>query len=377
MEFFKPNNKINFAGKFRFFGYMSLTLVVLSLILFLFKGLNYGVDFKGGTEIQLKIDGTNINEMRTSLSDIGKIEIQQFDNRNDQYLLRLSSVSLVKKKDIKSYIDDVEKTISDSKIIKSHYDSEVGDRIELTFDKEINSDTLASIIKKYPIPATGEIEYKKIGDRHVYRIILEGTSTKVLNELKNKLNKTAEIERVELVGPKVGKQLRVDAFLSVLYALIGILVYIAFRFNYQFAPGAVVALAHDVLITLGIFSLFGISFDLTIVAALLTIVGYSLNDTIVIYDRIRENLGNIKKGKEITENINTSINETVSRTILTSVTTLFVLFALLFLGGQTIRGFALAMTIGVFVGTYSSIFVASPITILIDKYMAKRSKGTK
>ena len=180
---------------------------------------------------------------------------------------------------------------------------------------------------------------------------------------------------MELVGPKVGEKLRFSALQSALYSLIAILIYIAFRFNLQFAPGAVISLFHDVMITVGIWALFRIPFDLTIVAALLTIIGYSINDTIVIYDRIRENWNNAKKGATLMEKLNTSINETLSRTILTSSVTLVAVLALLFFGGETIRGFALAMCLGIVIGTYSSIFIASPITLIFEKYL-NREKTT-
>ncbi len=166
-----------------------------------------------------------------------------------------------------------------------------------------------------------------------------------------------EIRRVEYVGPKVGEELREDGGLALLYALLGILIYVAFRFEYRFAFGAVIALVHDVLLTIGFFSLTGIESDLTVLAALLAVVGYSLNDTIVVYDRVRENLVASRRMETI-RIINRSINQTLSRTFVTSLTTLLVLIALLVLGGSVIRGFTIAMIVGVVVGTYSSIYIA-------------------
>jgi preprotein translocase subunit SecF len=185
-------------------------------------------------------------------------------------------------------------------------------------------------------------------------------------KLSSALNKYKyEIRRVEMVGPKIGSELRKDAIYAVLMALIGIMIYIWFRFDRYYAVGSVAALVHDVFITLGIFSLFNKDIDLSIIAALLTIVGYSLNDTIVVFDRIRENIH--KHSKEKLESVvNISLNETLSRTIITSLTTLIVVIVLLLLGGEVIHNFAFALTVGVFVGTYSSIFVASPVMIHLE-----------
>ncbi len=167
-----------------------------------------------------------------------------------------------------------------------------------------------------------------------------------------------DIRRVEFVGPKVGEELTNDGGLAMLYALIGILIYVAFRFEYRFALGSIAALVHDVIITLGFFSLFQIEFDLTVLAAILAVIGYSLNDTIVVFDRIRENFLSTRH-TEPSRIINGALNQTLSRTIMTSLTTLLVLLALFFLGGEIIHGFAVALLIGVLVGTYSSIYVAS------------------
>lgn len=201
--------------------------------------------------------------------------------------------------------------------------------------------------------------------------MLEGLTTEIMSAIKEKSGTNPELLRVELVGPKVGEKLRFSAFQAVLYSLIAILIYVAFRFNIQFAPGAVISLFHDVMITVGLWSLFRLPFDLTIVAALLTIVGYSINDTIVIYDRIRENWNNPKKGITLAEKMNVSLNETLTRTLLTSFTTLVAVLSLLFLGGEAIKGFALAMTFGLITGSYSTLFIASPITLLVEKWMNK------
>ncbi|ORU90630.1 MAG: preprotein translocase subunit SecF [Cycloclasticus sp. symbiont of Poecilosclerida sp. M] len=189
-------------------------------------------------------------------------------------------------------------------------------------------------------------------------------SNKVLEAVNIKYAQKGELRRAEFVGPQVGEELTEDGGLALLYALFGILIYVTFRFKYHFAIGAVSALAHDVFITLGIFSVFQFEFDLTVLAAILAVIGYSLNDTIVVFDRVRENFRKLRKGSSV-DIINISLNQTLNRTIMTSVTTLIVLIALFVLGGEIIHDFALTLIIGVLVGTYSSIYVASPITLLL------------
>ena len=190
------------------------------------------------------------------------------------------------------------------------------------------------------------------------------TSSQVINALRASSDQSLEQRRVDYVGPQVGEELTENGGLAVLYALIAILIYVAFRFEYRFSIGAVAALIHDVTITLGIFSILQLDFDLSVLAALLAVIGYSLNDTIVVFDRIRENFRKVRK-KTSLEIVNTSINQTISRTLMTSLTTLLVLTSLFFLGGEVIHAFALALIIGVLVGTYSSIYVATSAALML------------
>ena len=183
-------------------------------------------------------------------------------------------------------------------------------------------------------------------------------STALIVALKQGTGTTLDVRRVEFVGPQVGEELREDGGLAMLYALGAILLYVALRFEYRFAIGSVAALIHDVIITIGFFSVLGLQFDLTVLAALLAVIGYSLNDTIVVFDRIRENFRKVRKGTPVGV-VNTSLNQTLARTLMTSITTLIVLVALLVLGGELIRGFAIALIVGVLIGTYSSVYVAS------------------
>lgn len=199
------------------------------------------------------------------------------------------------------------------------------------------------------VPRPGESSAKLSGD--------------VLGTLRE-VHENVEMRRVEFVGPQVGEELTEQGGLAMLYALFGILIYVSLRFQWRFALGSIAALVHDVLITLGVFSLFRIEFDLTVLAALLAVIGYSLNDTIVVFDRIRENFRKLRKGSP-SDVVNSSINQTISRTIMTSLTTLLVLIALFVFGGEIIHSFAFALIVGVVIGTYSSIYVASTVTLAL------------
>ncbi|MDF1579571.1 MAG: protein translocase subunit SecF [Desulfuromonadales bacterium] len=205
---------------------------------------------------------------------------------------------------------------------------------------------------------------------------LKGLAQQIGAALENAYGvNTFEVRRTEMVGPQVGKELRSQGLMAILYAMIGVLAYVTWRFEFRFAVGAIVALLHDVLITLGVFSLFGKEIDLPIIAAFLAIVGYSLNDTIIVYDRIRENSGKYSR-KDLAFIINRSINETLSRTVLTSGTTLLVVLALFVFGGGVIHNFAFALLVGIIIGTYSSVFVASPVLVYWDEYRKGRKSET-
>ncbi|MCX7101116.1 MAG: protein translocase subunit SecF [Methylobacter sp.] len=189
-------------------------------------------------------------------------------------------------------------------------------------------------------------------------------SAKVLEAINKNTAEPASVRRVEFVGPQVGDDLAEDGFLALLYSTIGILIYIAWRFEWKFSAGAVLATFHDVIVTLGLFSVLGLEFDLTVLAAVLALIGYSLNDTIVVYDRIRENF-RLLRNKSTEEIMNISVNVTLSRTIMTSLTVILVLVSLFFLGGEVIHNFAIVLLFGVFFGTYSSIFIASPMALIL------------
>jgi preprotein translocase subunit SecF len=222
---------------------------------------------------------------------------------------------------------------------------------------------------------------KSTSKRASFRIPLLGAETKVADDLKAELAKdfpqrTIEIRRTETIGPKVGKELQSKAWAAIIVSMFGILVYVSWRFELKFAVGAVLSLAHDVLVTVGIFSIFNREISLFVVAALLTIVGYSINDTIVVYDRIRENFG-LRRRESYEGMLNVSINETLSRTIITVLTVFIVTMFLLFMGGEFVRDFAFAMTIGLVTGTYSSIYVASALVVEWQNRITNRRKTAR
>ena len=282
---------IDFMGKRYIAAVASSVVLLLCLGSILFRGFDFGLDFTGGTVIELGYENpVEIADVTGPLAKNGFPEaiVQYFGSRTD-ILIRLPPVQ----------------------------EGETGSAQQ--------SDKVVSVLSQ----ASG-------GD--------------------------IELRRVEFVGPQVGEHLREQGGLAVLFSLIGILIYVAFRFEWRFAVGAVAALVHDVIFTVGMFSIFRIEFDLTVLAAVLAVIGYSLNDTIVIFDRIRENFRKMRKGT-VMEICNRSINQTLSRTIITSGTTLLVLFALYFLGGEAIAGFSLALIIGIVVGTYSTIYIATAIAV--------------
>jgi len=280
------NSNVPFLAYYKPAFAVSATMIVLSLILLFVHGLNFGIDFRGGTLIEIKtLEGpANIGSLRDDLGEanIGDVEIQEF-GAPDEVLIR--------------------------------------------------------------------IEQQPGG---------EEAQQAVIARVKTVLGDGIEYRRVEIVGPKVSGELVNTGIIAVLAAMVAVMIYIWFRFEWQFAVGAVVALAHDVILTLGLFSVLDLVFNLSIIAAIMTIVGYSLNDTVVVYDRVRENLRRYKRTPLI-ELLNNSMNQTLSRTVLTSITTLIALLSLYVFGGEVIRGFTFAMIWGVVIGTYSSIFVAAPI----------------
>tara|TARA_Y100001970_G_scaffold208536_1_gene254151 strand:+ start:2591 stop:3487 length:897 start_codon:yes stop_codon:yes gene_type:complete len=291
--------EINFNKFYKVFNTASTLLVLISLLFLIFKGLNYGIDFKGGTLIELRIDNKNlkISDIRSSINslNLGDVSVKQFGTETD-YLIK--------------------------------------------FEKKLDKSYTLEQIKK---------------------------------DIKKIISEEVDFRRIENVGPKISSELLMSSLIAISLSLAAMLIYVWIRFEWQFSLGAILALFHDVILTLGVFSLFSIEVNLSIVAAVLTIVGYSMNDTVVIYDRVRENLKKLPDVK-IFELTNISINETLSRTIITSATTLLALFSIFIFGGEILKGFSLAMILGVIFGTYSSIYIANPILVYLRVSLKTVSK---
>ena len=301
MEFIKPGTNFDFVGKRKIAIGISIVLIIISILsVVMHKGLNFGIDFAGGTIIQVKFT-------KTTGADVIRKTFQNIK------------------------IDDA--------IIQEIGQNEVIVRTNQPMTKELQAKVEEAMNGQF---GTGNFE----------------------------------IRRIEFVGPKVGKDLTNKAILAIVFAWLGMLIYIAWRFEFRYGLGAIIALIHDTIITIGVLSLLNKEFTLVIVAALLTIIGYSINDTIVVFDRIRENRKKDLK-KSLAEIINSSVNETLSRTILTALTVFLVLLALFFLGGPVIHDFAFALLIGIVVGTYSSIFIASPIVLYFENLQLSKTKGKK
>lgn len=290
MEFFKQNTQIDFMAQRRWAAILSITLFLLSIISLVMNGLNWGLDFTGGTQIQLSFPQVaDLNQIRTTLENGGFKEATVISYGTSKDVL----VSLAPGKE------------------NAH---------------ESSQDTIVARVTA--------------------------------------LLPTAKIQQIDIIGPQVGQELATKGALAIVIALLGTMIYIALRFDFRFSIGSTVALIHDPILILGIFSFWHLEFNLIVLAAVLTVIGYSLNDTIVIFDRIRENFRKLRKASPL-EVVNQATNQTLSRTIITSMLTLLVVLALYFLGGSMLHGFALALIIGIVVGTYSSIYVAGSLSLML------------
>ncbi|MHA1570029.1 MAG: protein translocase subunit SecF [Alphaproteobacteria bacterium] len=324
MKFFEivPENvNLNFVGARYIALVISGLVVITSLIIIFTVGFNWGIDFAGGLEMRVEFlgeaKGVTIADLRKAMNELPED-------------LPLSGVQ------VNAFaVEDETKNV-------------------------------------YSIKAKGEENVERAGGD----VALQDLSRKLLDYLTGHFGQgTVEIVSTDMVGPRVGATLRKKGLYAILWAMVGILAYVGIRFNFRYSPGGVVALAHDVIITAGVFALLQREINLVVVAALLTIAGYSINDTIVVYDRIREGLEKKYRNKPLAEAVNRSINETLSRTLLTSITTLIVVVSLLVLGGEILFDFALALLIGVLVGTYSSVFIASPVYLMLEDWFTGRRRA--
>ncbi len=374
MEFFKHNRYFDFMRLRRTNVIISLVTFSLAIGTYFFPGPNWGLDFKGGTEIQLAFSGNvTAAELRTTMTTIGHTagEVLSVDGLPNEYIVRINEVSAVTTADKERIRARLRQGIEGSRAgVQETKFSPGGDKITLRLsDAAAPAAIRAALVESGARVREGGCVRFGAQDDNRYECALIGIADDVITGLRRELGERAPEAalRVEWVGPKAGAQLRDSAIKSLLFVMALIMVYIAFRFDLRFAPGAVIAMFHDAIITAGILILLRKEFTLTTVAALLTIVGYSVNDTIVVYDRIRENLGRMR-GKSMVEVINVSTSQTLSRTVLTSVTTVLSVMGFLIWGTPVIRDFALTMIIGIAIGTYSSIYVAAPVTEWLDRH---------
>ena len=377
MEFIKPGTYFDFM-KYRGPVITVLGLMAtLSLVSLFYPGPNYGIDFAGGTEVQLAFNGdTSSGEVRKALEDAGysRPDVISVEGSPNEYIIRVSEVSSLPQEQIEKIREAAEAALGEG-VLREMKVSPGGDKITLRVSGAVHEQQLQEALE------AGGAHVRSInslaGSRDPrYEAHLVGVADELSSQLQERFGDRAPqgMLRVEWVGPKAGEQLRDAAIQSLLYAIAFIMLYVAFRFDLRFAPGGVIAMLHDALITLGIYVLLQKEVNLTTVAALLTIMGYSINDTIVVFDRIRENMVRVRD-KSLRELINISTSQMLSRTLVTSLTTLLSVAAFFFLGTGVIRDIAFALGVGILIGTLSSIFIAAPITELMDRRFFSRSRG--
>jgi len=362
----KETKIIDFMGKRKLAAVLSILLLIGSIVSLGVNGLQFGLDFTGGTQIEVGYDKpANLEQVRTVLKEQGlENSVAVFFGSDTDVLVRTQGS-----------LQDAALKVLEAKV------REQSPNAELTLEKQVSKDKGnfssqinvlqapdAKLSSFFPADAFGAVKIEQTNG--VITVLTQNSLSEaftatLVGELAARANTHVELRRSEFVGPQVGEELRDDGGLGMLFALAVVMVYVALRFQMKFSFGAVAALAHDVIIVLGIFSLLKLDFDLTVLAAVLAVIGYSLNDTIVVSDRIRENFRKVRKADAI-EVINLSLSQTLGRTLVTSFTTLLVLAALFFVGGELIHGFATALMIGVLVGTYSSIYVAANVLIAMD-----------
>lgn len=390
MEFFKQHKVYDFMRVRKYWLFLSIALSVASLISLYWPGPNYGTDFRGGTEIEVSfkkpVDGGTIRHAVTASGQFSEPDVVQVQSKESahQFLIRVQEISTVddatkdrlKKALCLGVEGDDETTCPKSARATEVKFSAGGDKLSVRYDSEPDLEKLKQQVGTVP-NVTLRVSEKNpqiVNKRdHRVEVQLQSKGDQLMDVLRKELG--AEVVpdhalRVEWVGPKAGKQLRDSARNAVAISIVFIMIYLAFRFDLRFAPGVVLACVHDALVVLGAFVLTRREVTLSTIAVVLTIVGYSMNDTVVVYDRIRENLGK-HRGKSFGAIINMSVSETLSRTILTSGATMLSVLAFFIWGTGVIKDFAFGMVVGIVAGTYSSIYVAAPLTEWIDARLAK------
>jgi preprotein translocase subunit SecF len=398
MEFFKPGRVFDFMGQRVFWIPLSFVLVFASVILCFYPGPNYGTDFRGGTEIELAFgEPTGPAQVRAAVEKAGfsTPDVVQVVDANKPYhfLIRVQDVSALtdtEKEALRQalcYVDDPQASLEDAaKCPSDARATEVkfsagGDKVTTRYDVDPDLDVIKDQVRSVPgVSLRASSTNPQILNPHDRRVEIQLLSKgdQLVERMRAELGPAAVPDdaalRVEWVGPKAGKQLRDSARNAVAIAIVFIMFYLAFRFDLRFAPGVIVACVHDAMVVIGFFIAMHREITLSTIAAVLTVIGYSMNDTVVVYDRIRENLGK-HRGKSFAEIINLSVSETLSRTILTSGATMLSVLAFFVYGTGVIKDFMLALVVGIVAGTYSSIYVAAPLTEWIDNRMGPKKKA--
>lgn len=398
MEFFKPGRVFDFMGTRRVFFTLSTLLILGSIVLMFYPGINYGTDFRGGTEVEVAFTKpVDAAGLRSAIEASGfqtpdVVQVQDEQGR-PRFLIRVQEITALddsSKAALRGALCVMEEgqAPDEARCPANARATEVkfslgGDKLSTRYDAvpdlEKIKEQIASVgaVKMRVSPRNPQVVNKR---DHRVEVQLQSRGDQLMDRLRDKLGADTVPERalrVEWVGPKAGKQLRDSARNSIVIAAVLIMIYLSFRFDLRFAPGVIVACIHDSFIVIGLFVVLRKEVNLQTIAAILTIVGYSMNDTVVVYDRIRENLSK-HRGKSFPQIINLSVSETLSRTILTSSATMLSMLAFFFWGTGVIRDFALAMAAGIIVGTYSSVYVAAPLTAWIDEqFHAKRKRADR
>lgn len=371
--------KFDFVGKRRIAVVLSLVanLAVLAWALPAVHGLNFGVDFAGGTEMEVKFSApVDPGAIRRAVGELGfeDASVQTYGPEEEHsFLIRVGRIALMSEAEVRRVVDAVQSTFP---VESWSFNEEIGDKIDFQFKAPHTAAEVRSVVEAAGVGVRDVREEAGLtAGTKSFAVITQGIQDKIERDLAKRFAEgKPEVRRVEYVGPSVGRELRNQGFKAILYAMALIVLYVGLRFDFRFSPGVITAIVHDAVVTLGYFAFSGREFNLTSIAVILTVVGYSVNDTVVIYDRIRENQGKLK-GRSLGDIVNLSINEVLGRTAMTSFATALSLVGLLVYGVGTIFDFAFAMLIGIISGTYSTWFIAAPMTIWLEERAAKKKGG--
>lgn len=379
MNFFRKKTQFDFLGKAKAAFTLSAVLIAVTIVTPLFVAPNWGVDFAGGTEMQVKFaSAVDPGDLRKAIEDAGvhDVNIQQFGSADENtFLVRTGRASLFTDEDFAQTVAPKLREALPSLAEGDRgleYSEKEGDQVTVVAaeGKALSED---EIEKAFNDNGWRVQEIRALVSGQSYAVVFRGVGDKVETVLNDKFSEAKPVvERIDQVGASVGAELKLAAVKSVLLTIVLILLYVGFRFDFRFAPGGIIALGHDAILVVGFYLVTGAEINTNTIAAVLTIVGFSINDTIVIFDRVREDMQKYK-GAELFKTVNIALNETLSRTVLTAVTVLLSLIGLIIFTTGTLRDFAMAMSFGVIVGCYSTIFLASPIVIWMDEVIKARN----